>query len=183
LPRSTGNDILEVGVEGIGVYFLRSCLKRLFLLILAVVCLVLTPGGAQEETSAAQLLLQKINAARAQHGVPGVQVDARLTQAAQRHNTEMAQQGYFGHYSSNPEFHRPQERARRAGYKWKNIFENIYRTGATDMDALASETVGYWNESATHRENMLDRQAEDIGIAIDKHRDGDFVITVMLGRD
>jgi uncharacterized protein YkwD len=158
---------------------------RRFLLLLAVVVTFTGVVSAQEDvyTEAEVLLFFKINEYREENGLAPLELDEKLYRATKEHNEEMARLGYFDHTSPTPGRAQMTQRATAAGYKWRNIYENICRSRETEAEDIAQETLGWWMTSPFHNENLLAKEAQDIAVAVDKHKDGDVVVTVMLGRD
>jgi uncharacterized protein YkwD len=106
-------------------------------------------------------VVRLVNLARAQFvpQCPQLQVDDRLTAAAQGHSSDMARRNYFSHTS--PEGGTFDQRIRAAGYS-KPGAENIaqgQRTAAKVMEA--------WMESSGHRQNILNCNYKNIGVGLD----------------
>ncbi|SMD21088.1 Uncharacterized conserved protein YkwD, contains CAP (CSP/antigen 5/PR1) domain [Kibdelosporangium aridum] len=113
-----------------------------------------SPGLAGE-------VVQLVNQARSQF-VPqcgALTVDDRLTRAAQKHSSDMAEQDYFSHTSKdNRSF---ADRIRAEGYPrpgGENIAQG-QRTAKAVMDA--------WMKSDGHRENILRCGFKTIGVGVD----------------
>ncbi len=113
-----------------------------------------SPGLAGE-------VVQLVNQARSQF-VPqcgALTVDDRLTRAAQKHSSDMAEQEYFSHTSKdNRSF---ADRIRAEGYPrpgGENIAQG-QRTAKAVMDA--------WMKSDGHRENILRCGFKTIGVGVD----------------
>ncbi|MFV9506489.1 MAG: CAP domain-containing protein, partial [Oscillochloridaceae bacterium umkhey_bin13] len=73
------------------------------------------------------------------------------------HSQDMAQRGYFSHFS--PEGRDPSDRVDATGYQWQMVGENIasgYRT--------PQEVVAGWMDSPGHRANILRCEFTEIGI-------------------
>lgn len=102
-------------------------------------------------------LLRRINAFRAGHGLVALRPDPTLDAAAQAHADDMARRDYFGHES--PEGETPGERATRAGYPWRRVFENLAAGQPTPAEAVEG-----WERSPGHRRAMLDPEVREAGI-------------------
>jgi len=127
-----------------------------------------TGTGPVEVNEGFSLLL---NDERRANGVMEVQMDSRLTAAAQAHADDMVDNGYLSHTDLTGGG--PGDRATAVGYDWNFIAENIaqgFYSNAAVIDA--------WMNSPGHRANMLDNRAEDFGIA---RVDSTWVL--MLGRE
>jgi uncharacterized protein YkwD len=112
-------------------------------------------------------LLEQVNAARRKAGVPPLRVNPLLDKAAQKHAEDMLARGYFAHES--PGGGSVKERAKEAGYEWREIGENIAE-GQLSVD----EVMKGWMNSPEHRRNILERGFTDIGsgLAAGKGKDG-----------
>lgn len=118
--------------------------------------------GARGDAAAAPTLCL-LNAERARHGLRPLREDARLARAARRHARDMAERDYFAHES--PEGTGPHARILRAGYERPRLTgENLAR-GEAEAGAPSAIVEG-WMHSPGHRENILRRGFEEIGIGI-----------------
>ena len=98
------------------------------------------------------------NAERAAAGCPALQVDPRLTAAAQLHSEDMAANGYFSHTSQDGRTF--VDRIRAQGYPSPGA-ENIakgYRG--------AAEVMAGWMASDGHRRNILNCSLRAIGVGL-----------------
>ena len=108
-------------------------------------------GGPQ-----AAEVVNLVNDERSSHGCGPVEVDDRLTAAAQEHSQDMADRGYMAHESLDGET--PDERAERHGY---------YAFGAENVakgQRSAEQVMNAWMNSPDHRDNILDCGLESIGV-------------------
>jgi uncharacterized protein YkwD len=110
-------------------------------------------------------MLVRVNEARRRAGIAPLRADDRLDQAAERHAADMLARGYFAHQS--PEGNSVRERARAAGYDWRNIGENIAE-GQFSVD----EVMDTWMHSPGHRENILDPDFKQLGVGLELGRSG-----------
>jgi uncharacterized protein YkwD len=106
-----------------------------------------------------------INEERVANGVPPVQPNGALRQAALSHSTEMVQQGYFEHTS--PAGLTFVQRIEATGYmkgtrSWE-VGENlVWGNGPL---STPQSLVTSWMNSPPHRENLLRGRFREIGIA------------------
>jgi uncharacterized protein YkwD len=123
-----------------------------------------SPGAANQISARA---LELVNAARARArkcgstafpAVPPLKLDPLLQRAALAHAQDMAQHSRFDHEGSDGS--RPAQRATRAGYRWRNVGENI-AAGAPDVESV----VQGWLDSPGHCANIMSPQFKEMGIA------------------
>lgn len=107
--------------------------------------------------TAVQLLVELTNVERRAVGCPDLDLDPRLSRAAQAHTDEMARYDYVGHTGLDGSS--PGDRIEAAGYDWWSYGENV-AAGQTGP----AEVLGQWMESRGHRRNILDCDFRDIGI-------------------
>ncbi|WP_157267287.1 CAP domain-containing protein [Azohydromonas aeria] len=89
---------------------------------------------------------------------PPLRWNEALGTAALAHSADMARRRYFEHRS--PEGAAVDERARRAGYDWRRVGENIaFGTGS------ARHTVQGWIDSPGHCRNLMDPAFAEMGAA------------------
>lgn len=118
------------------------------------------PGDATcIATSAAenQRIAARTNAARRQAGLPPVQANSLLADAAARHACDMARRGRMTHVGSTSSG--PGDRLRALGYRPAISAENI-AAGPFSLEQVLHE----WTISAGHRANMMLPQIRDVGI-------------------
>lgn len=124
-------------------------------------------GNQQEQVVAI------VNRERAAAGCAPVQINERLTAAAQQHSEDQAANNTMSHTGSDGSNF--VERARRAGYQ-DPIGENVamgYRTPEAVMDG--------WMNSDGHRRNILNCQARAIGVGVAAASDGALYWTQVFG--
>lgn len=107
------------------------------------------PALTDEELIAAALV--KGNAIRMENNVGELELDEKLSLAAQRHAEDMKARKYFDHKS--PEGKTPVDRVKAAGAEYRGIGENIAMGIATDVDELFK----LWMESKPHKEGLLQK--------------------------
>jgi uncharacterized protein YkwD len=108
--------------------------------------------------SAADRVLELVNAERAKAGCAPLREEPLLAAAALKHSTDMAERDYFDHIS--PEGETPWDRARAEGYD-QPAAENIARGQATP-----EEVVEAWMNSADHRANILNCDYKAMGLGV-----------------
>lgn len=127
--------------------------------ILAVISFLLIPLTSHAASYSAQLIVDQTNSVRAAEGLKALNIDSRLTTAAEEKAQDMIAQQYFSHNS--PSGQTP----------WSWITKNHYRfTTAGENLAIdfvdGNDVVSAWMKSAEHRKNILDPNFHDIGVAI-----------------
>jgi uncharacterized protein YkwD len=110
------------------------------------------PAGAERS------VLELMNRIRAEERARMLGLDARLQRAARAHARDLATGGGSGHRGHDGS--QPADRARRAGYEWRSVGENVASGYATP-----SMVVDGWMTSPGHRENILEPGFRDVGIA------------------
>jgi uncharacterized protein YkwD len=143
------------------------------------------PATAAAE-SAVEQVLQLINKARAQAGLPGYTITAGLTTSSNRHNALMAAQcGLLHQCPGEPSFG---ARETAAGVSWTSAGENIGEGGpvAGSPAAIAKMAVELTSDMLNerppddgHRMNILSGAFRHIGIAITR----DSLGTVWMTQD
>jgi uncharacterized protein YkwD len=127
---------------------------------------------------AGKAILKLVNAARAKARTCGdrkfaaaspLAWNAVLGDAAFVHSRDMANQNYFSHEGKDGS--QPGDRARRAGYKWRRIGENI----ATGQGS-PQEVVAGWLSSPGHCVNIMNRDFTEMGAAYAVNSDSDTTI-------
>lgn len=138
---------------------------------LAILTLLVLPfqALAQDATDA-------INALRAQAGRAPLSLNAELQAAAEAHARDMAKYRYFSHTGRNGSTHAT--RAKRAGYSYRHLSENIAQNQPSMSVALNA-----WMNSPGHRKNILNSRARDYGLAVAKDANGITYWVMMLGRE
>lgn len=117
--------------------------------------------GSQSAGPLADEVVSLVNSERSHHGCDPVDVDERLTAAAQEHSEDMDSRDYMSHHS--PEGEGPGERAERHGYHAWGA-ENVAK-GQTDPE----QVMDAWMNSDGHRRNILNCDLESIGVGESGH--------------
>ncbi len=137
-----------------------------------------------------------VNDARVQHGLEPLVFDRSLARIARDYSQDMAERGFFSHYS--PEGESFSDRYEAAGYDCE-IHANgqIYTGGEnlalnsigrpvqvddrqefyTEIDELSASVVTGWLNSPDHRENMLHQVWQRQGIGVHIQEDGTVHVT------
>ncbi len=147
--------------------------KALHHLSLLVLILVLIFGnsfiGMMEEKHSAILgitanfnqddLLLQTNAKRAEQGLPPLQLNPQLSQAAYEKAQDMMAKNYWAHNA--PDGTTPWFFIKNSGYEYMYAGENLARGFST-----APDVVNAWMGSPGHRENILSTNYDDVGFAV-----------------
>lgn len=104
-------------------------------------------------------VLELVNAERARHGCPPLQLNPQLVRAAERQSRQMATEDFFSH--NDPDGTTPGQRVKATGYVFQMIGENI--EAGTDS---AEQAVDVWMNSPGHRANILTCAFRETGIAV-----------------
>jgi hypothetical protein len=118
------------------------------------------PAGAV--TSDATAYLANLNQERADHGLAPLTMRSDLNSIAQSWSNHMASVSVLSH---NPNL-------ANAVSNWQVVGENV-----GEGPSISSLTTAFWN-SAPHRDNILDGEYRDVGIATTNSSDGTIWITV-----
>jgi hypothetical protein len=124
-----------------------------------LVILVLTREARAEALSAAEHeLVDLINAARSEAGLPALTPDPQLSDVARGHSTDMVQNQYFSHVS--PTTGDLGNRLRSSGVPYRRAGENIA------LDASVAAAHQAFMDSPHHRENVLEPEWTRVGVGI-----------------
>lgn len=128
------------------------------------ICLVAWLAGAPsvpfvfaESPGPATLLLDGVNRTRAAAGIPPLQMNAQLNDAAMAQARHLATTGRLSHLGPNGK--KLGERVQRAGYDYAETAENL-ASGPPDPTRI----VSLWQSSPGHNRNMLNPTFSDAGI-------------------
>lgn len=142
------------------------------LLIVMLWLLVLSGANAQDDL--ATQVLQRINGARADAGLPQLTRNAQLDAAAQGHADDLMQHGArLGHGGSDGSTFR--QRIARAGFGGENVGENW--AGYRSLDKI----MDFWLNDAPHRRNILNRGYSEIGIGVAVRSNGGAIVVTDFG--
>ena len=136
-----------------------------YLQILIVFCLSLYAIGLKAPqvlgtvTFSADQIITLTNQKRAEYGLPALTYNSKLAKAAGAKAANMFLENYWAHNS--PSGKTPWSFISAAGYKYIFAGENLAR----DFDN-PSAVVNAWMNSPTHRDNLLDKNFAEIGVAV-----------------
>ena len=125
---------------------------------------------SDEELIVYALLLESREAA----GLPDLDLDGRLVEAAREHSTDMAAVGECTHEGSDGS--QPSERIEAAGYLGNASGENVL-CGMVTPD----RAVEMWMGSPPHRANILSERFEHVGVGVDSETPGGPTWTLTFG--
>jgi len=117
-------------------------------------------------TGPAQQMLGLVNAERKKAGCQPVRLDSRLSAAATKYSQAMSRNDFFSHTGSDGSTF--VSRIENEGYPAPRS-ENIAAGSAT-----AQATMQQWMNSSSHRRNILDCAAEDMGLGVASADDSRF---------
>jgi uncharacterized protein YkwD len=109
------------------------------------------------------------NSQRANSGLAGLTLDARLLQVARQRAQDMAAKNYFSHTSPSGET--AFTILEQIGYAYQLAGENIARNNYPDAQSVQVAMTGFMN-SASHRENILEPVFKRVGIGVAIGGDG-----------
>lgn len=141
-------------------------------LLITLIGYLIFPVIAQD-TVTNQVLIA-VNQERQRVGVAPLVVNPQLVAVAQSHSNDMAANETLTHIGSDgSEFW---ERIQRTGYNLSTGAENVLER----QDTNPTEIFEQWFDSAAHRENMLNSDYVEIGIAYARGASGDYYVTMVL---
>ncbi|HVS33449.1 MAG TPA: CAP domain-containing protein [Thermoanaerobaculia bacterium] len=111
------------------------------------------------DSLSAAAIVAATNRERAAHGLAPLRLNSKLSLAAGDRITDMFHQRYFDHVA--PDGTQPFVWARRRGYSYSLIGENLAVGYPT-----AQRVVTGWMNSPGHRQNILQRGFDEVGIAV-----------------
>jgi uncharacterized protein YkwD len=119
---------------------------------------------------------------RAQEGRGKLATSAQLTAAARYFAEYLGQADQFSHEADGST---PIARAQQHGFDSTCVWENIadrYSSSAPAPGELAQAFVEGWKQSPRHRQNMLEADATETGMAVAPGKDGHYYVVQMFGR-
>lgn len=125
-----------------------------------------------------QAFVALVNQERASRGLPLLAVDPVLTAAARQHSREMAELGYFDHYSPVRGLRSPLERYAVAlgSRKFSCVVgENLFYSTRRDVDLGHRSLM----KSPGHRANILAADYRAIGVGVYLAPNGEYYVTQM----
>jgi LysM repeat protein len=133
------------------------------------------PAAAQDAplSPEAQLILDAVNQARVDNGLPALAVSPMLNLAAQRHVDDIVANGNWGHYGSDGSNVRL--RAARVGYSTSSVSENW--VAVSDP----SQAIGWWMNDWIHRVNILEPRWDEVGVGAAQASNGFWILVTDFG--
>jgi LysM repeat protein len=148
--------------------------RRATVFWLACALLILTAGRIRVQAddgslsvlpAEAQYVINAINEARLQAGIPPLIVNPLLNQAAQAHVDDMIAHRRYGHRGSDGS--NASQRVMRTGYHLSG------KVGENWVAAHSPErAIRWWMSDLPHRANILNPRWREIGIGVGAHPDG-----------
>lgn len=126
--------------------------------------------SSEEVTINPEAVVALTNQERIMRGLPPLAVSEKLTLAAAAKARDMLRRQYFAHAEW-------EQFIRRSGYFYCAAGENLGLN-----QSAASELVGEWMDSPTHRANLLKGKYNEIGVAVVRgnYKGFDVVIIVQM---
>ena len=121
-------------------------------------------------------LLELTNKERADKKLPPLEANPILFKVARAHAANMAKQGKMEHVLDDKN---PAQRIEKAGYDYRSVGENIaWGEKGAKIDVIFKG----WMDSKIHRENILSRKYDEIGIGLGTDDKGDIYYTQDFGK-
>ena len=120
-----------------------------------------------------EAVVQSVNHHRGVAGRATLNIDSRLTAAAQGHSDDMARRQTMSHVGSGGTD--GGQRISSAGYGWSTWGENVAAGQATPADVMSA-----WMASSGHRANILNGGVSHIGVAATKGANGVMYWTMVI---
>src|SRR4030042_5201884 len=136
----------------VGFFLFYQCVFNFYLLVSPSVL-----GFASNSTP--EKVVEMTNQKRAEQGLSPLTINGQLNEAAQRKAGDMFSFNYWSHVS--PSGRNPWAFFQEVGYRYLYAGENLARDF---MDSQA--VVEAWMNSATHRDNVLNKNYQEIGLAV-----------------
>lgn len=121
-------------------------------------------------------MLDAVNSLREANDASEIELDDKLTAAAETHARDMSRQGRPWHFGSDGSS--PVDRIERAGYDGRLIGEAISETYESELETLAA-----WMDETTTRRVILNPDATRMGFAWLQEPGGKIWWTLVLGGD
>ena len=133
--------------------------------LVAIVAITLAPSVNAENRSrlrttstAADAIVAAMNRERTSRGLRPLRLNERLSRAATDRIDDMFAKNYFAHVS--PDGLQPFVWATQRGYRYRIIGENLA------LGFRGTAVVDGWMRSPGHRENILQKRFDEVGIAV-----------------
>jgi uncharacterized protein YkwD len=159
----------------IGASAVRHLLHILrFTLLVSLTAAILLPtpaaarsgaiAGTDKMRVAEARLLKDVNRIRVRAGLKPLRLDRRTSQVARARSADMAAKRYFAHVEPDGDDAHRLLRRRHIGAS--SVTENIGHTYGLSLRAGSNRMAKWWFRSPPHRQQMLARNANYIGIGI-----------------
>lgn len=139
--------------------------------------------SALDTKTAAGAIIQMTNAFRESRGLASLRVNPQLDATANYFAEFMAGNEKYGHEADGSN---PSDRAKKHGYAYCLLSENIayvHRKSSSSAQELAQRFVDGWKNSEVHRENILDSDIKETGVAIHHNAsNGNYYAVQLFGR-
>jgi uncharacterized protein YkwD len=130
-----------------------------------------------------QVVVRDTNEFRKENGIAMAGPDPALRRTAEAFAAYMARTDEYGHEADG---RTPGERAKRGGYDWCRVTENIsyqWSSHGFETAELARRLVEGWKKSPGHRRNMLDPKVTETAVAVARSaKSGKYYAVQMFGR-
>ena len=139
-----------------------------------------TRNAGADTAEAARRVVVSTNEFRRQENLSVTGHAPQLASAARYFAEFMARTGKYGHSADGTE---PAARAKRFGYDYCIVSENIaqlYRSDGIVTTELANRLFKGWQDSPEHRKNMLDPHVTETAVAIARSAKTDYYYAVQL---
>ena len=114
-----------------------------------------------------QAIYQKVNEERAKNGLSALSYNTTKQKYARIKSQDMGDNNYFSHEDKNGNL--ITVKMKQDGVSYRAWAENIaYIGGVNDANALATQFMTNWMNSAGHRANILSGNYSDIGVGVYK---------------
>jgi uncharacterized protein YkwD len=162
---------------------MKIFLGLLVLLGMSAHALAQGDSPAPDLEQSAERIIQHVNRARQALKGPPLTPHPQLTAAARAFVAYLAQSDRLSHEADGT---RPEQRARRHGYDYCIVSENIayeFNTAGFSSERLAQELVEGWQRSPGHRRNLLDPEVNETGVALARsEKSGRYYAVQLFGR-
>lgn len=156
------------------------------IVIVATIFLLISPKFAQsvekkQECTLINLkdtnkVLQLINAERKKEKLPPLMMNNRLTSASFKKAQDMHDKNYWSHFA--PDGTSPWYFIQQAGFNYNYAGENLAKNFICSEDMVQA-----WMNSPTHRENIMRKEFNEIGITVGSTQEGRPLIVTMFGNE
>ncbi|HKN67999.1 MAG TPA: CAP domain-containing protein [Gemmatimonadaceae bacterium] len=124
----------------------------------------------------AREIVYLVNIERAEHALPPLRINDRLTADAKLQAAQIAETGVLDHVILSGPYPTPRERAEAAGYNWNVLGENL-ALGYSD----APSAVAAWMRSPGHRANILAGSYSETGVVLAPDARGRLIFVQTFG--